>query len=109
MDKPEMIKAIATMPIKVDGERVPAGKPFIISKEECDAMPYASEYTDKDEAENSMTEEERNELIATAVKEAAAAKPERKTQPLVSDVEAISGFNVTGAEVKVAFEALNEK
>lgn len=108
MSKPEMIKAVATMPIKVDGERVPTGKPFSISKEECEAMPYASEYTGKDDADTSMTEVERNELIAAAVKKATEAKPDRKRQPTVSDVEAITSFDVTGAEIKVAYDLMQE-
>lgn len=109
----ELVKAIATMAVKVGGEIVPAGKPFKVDPDELAEMPFASEIEETGESENassvqepSMSDEERAELIATAVKEAADAKPERDKQPTVADVSDIAGFKVTAAEIAPVFEAL---
>lgn len=109
----EPVKAVSSIMVKVGGKFVKAGEPFKVTRDELDEMPFASEVKETDESENAsppqepiMSEEERAELIATAVKEAAEAKPDRDKQPTVADVSDIAGFKVTATEIAPVYEAL---
>lgn len=106
----DMVMAVATINVRVDGERVKHGTPFPISRRELDEMSFASECKAEDKTTPpDMTPEERAEKILNAVLAAVIADPERTTQPTVAIIAEKSGLtNVKAAEITTAFEAPNK-
>ncbi len=102
----ELVTAIADIPVKAGGKRIPTGEPFEIDRAALEQMAYAREYRDQNPKDgDQLTAKDRADLVAAAVAEAIEKDPDRETQPTVATVSGITGFKVAAVEITPAYEA----
>ena len=108
-----MAKVTLTSPAKIRGKVRKVGWSGDVSEEVLADLIRLSVISKLDEVEETtpeLTPAERAEKVATAVKLAVEADPTRERQPIIANIETLSGLDgIKSAEITFAFEALQNK